>query len=77
MSNQGAARTTEAIVEALRACGQRAVLLIRWGGIGAANLPDGVLEIDQAPYDWLFPRVRRGSPRGRRYGRSRCAGRRA
>jgi sterol 3beta-glucosyltransferase len=58
MSNRSATHTTEAILRALRACGQRAVLLTGWGGLGEANLPEGVLEIEQAPHDWLFPRVR-------------------
>jgi sterol 3beta-glucosyltransferase len=58
MSNRRAAHTTEAILRPLRACGQRAVLLTGWGGLGEAKLPEGVLEIEQAPHDWLFPRVR-------------------
>jgi sterol 3beta-glucosyltransferase len=50
-------RTTEMILEALRQCGQRAVLHMGWGGLGTRALPATVFKMDYAPYEWLFPRM--------------------
>lgn len=58
MSDRHAERTTEVILEALRLSGQRGILLTGWGGIANADLPDGVLKVEEAPHDWLFPRTR-------------------
>lgn len=58
MSGRSAERTTEIILEGLKKCGQRAVLLAGWGGIASADLPEEVLKVDEAPHDWLFPRTR-------------------
>jgi sterol 3beta-glucosyltransferase len=44
------------VLEAL--AGRRAVLASGWGGLVATDLPANVLQIDQAPHDWLFPRMR-------------------
>ncbi|MEO3811535.1 glycosyltransferase [Sphaerisporangium sp. B11E5] len=45
------------VTEALRLAGVRAVLASGWGGIQAGDLPDTVHRLDQAPHDWLFPRM--------------------
>ncbi|YCK39645.1 glycosyltransferase [Actinomadura sp. ATCC 39365] len=45
------------VAEAVRRAGVRAVLATGWGGIQAADLPDGVHLLDQAPHDWLLPRT--------------------
>jgi sterol 3beta-glucosyltransferase len=44
------------VIEALG--GQRAILASGWGGLKAAGLPGNVFMIEQAPHDWLFPRVK-------------------
>jgi UDP:flavonoid glycosyltransferase YjiC (YdhE family) len=51
------ARTLEIILEALKQTGQRAVLHTGWGGLGNQSLPDSVLRIEYASYDWLFPQM--------------------
>ncbi len=50
-------RVTDIVLEALRLSGQRAVLGAGWGGLGQNDLPETVLQIDYAPYGWLFPRM--------------------
>lgn len=50
-------QTTAIILEALKQSGQRGVLQTGWGGIGNQMLPDNVFKIDDAPFNWLFPRM--------------------
>src|SRR5690606_29845402 len=45
------------ILEALAQSGQRGLLASGWGGLTAADLPENVFMIEQAPHSWLFPRV--------------------
>ena len=58
MNDRTAERTAEIILESLRSAGQRGILLTGWGGVSNADLADGVLKIEEAPHDWLFPRVK-------------------
>lgn len=44
-------------LEALGRMGQRGVLVTGWEGISNADLPDEVLKIVEAPYEWLFERA--------------------
>ena len=48
--------TVELVVEALH--GRRAVIAAGWGGLASAALPDSVYCIEEAPHDWLLPRMR-------------------
>ncbi len=57
ISGRDPRRLTDAVVEALRLGGHRGILATGWGGLDAADMPDHVLAIDEAPHDWLFPRV--------------------
>jgi UDP:flavonoid glycosyltransferase YjiC (YdhE family) len=50
-------RTTAIVLDALKQCGQRAVLGAGWGGMGQRELPKHVHRIEYAPYAWLFPRM--------------------
>ncbi|MFI7637419.1 glycosyltransferase [Nonomuraea sp. NPDC049400] len=50
-------RVGRIVTEALRLAGVRAVLAAGWGGIQAGDLPDTVHQLDQAPHDWLLPRM--------------------
>ncbi len=56
------AATTRAILDALEAVDERAVLVSSWGGLQAEALPerlrDRVLVVADAPFGWLFPRAR-------------------
>jgi sterol 3beta-glucosyltransferase len=49
--------TTAVVLEALRLCRQRAVIVSGWGGLPALRAADKVRFIESVPYDWLFPRV--------------------
>ncbi|MDE0328636.1 MAG: glycosyltransferase [Anaerolineaceae bacterium] len=57
MMERDSGRTTDIILEALRRSGLRALLSGGWAGLGAGDLPDSVLRLDDAPHDWLFPRM--------------------
>lgn len=48
---------TRLVLDAVKQAGVRAILAAGWGGLSAGQLPQTVLSIDQAPHDWLFPRV--------------------
>lgn len=56
MAGRNAERTGEIVADAVRSAGVRAVLATGWGGIAAAASTE-VFVIDQAPHDWLFPRM--------------------
>ena len=49
--------TTQLIVSAVEQAGLRAVLHAGWSGLGGMRLPENILRIDYAPYEWLFPRM--------------------
>ncbi|WP_454855600.1 glycosyltransferase [Promicromonospora soli] len=57
MSGSEPARVGRTVAEAVRRAGVRAVLVTGWGGIGAEGLGEKILVLDEAPHDWLFPRV--------------------
>lgn len=57
MSSRDAEATAALVIEALGACGQRAILLSGWGGLGQSDLPGSALLLDAAPHGWLFPRA--------------------
>lgn len=57
MSGTKAAERAEMVLEALAKTGQRGILASGWGGLKASKLPNHVFMLDQAPHDWLFPRV--------------------
>ena len=57
MANDEPERTTETVLKALAASGQRGVLLTGWGGIADADLPVTVVKAEEAPHDWLFPKA--------------------
>ncbi|MFO1430233.1 MAG: glycosyltransferase [Candidatus Competibacteraceae bacterium] len=48
---------TSIIVRALTCAKQRGIILTGWGGIQPSELPDHILKLEAAPYDWLFPRM--------------------
>jgi sterol 3beta-glucosyltransferase len=50
-------RTGATVAEAITRAGVRAVVVSGWGGIQLDGLSERVLLLDQAPHDWLFPRM--------------------
>lgn len=61
MTSLDAKAFTALVTEAVRLSGVRAVLASGWGGLTAdgedPELQGRILHIDQAPHDWLFPRM--------------------
>jgi len=45
-------------VDALRQCGQRAIVVTAWGELKGLELPPTVFAIKNVPHDWLFPHVK-------------------
>jgi sterol 3beta-glucosyltransferase len=59
MVGRNPARLGRIILAALDQAGLRAVIATGWGGLALEELPpDSVLQIGEAPHDWLFPRMR-------------------
>jgi sterol 3beta-glucosyltransferase len=54
---RGAQRRAQAVLDALAQAGQRGVLARGWGGLAPDALPETVFVLDEAPHDWLFPRM--------------------
>lgn len=60
MSGGDPRRLTDLLYSALRSTGERAIILAGWGEIGSVvpeDLRERVYVLDEAPHDWLFPRV--------------------
>ncbi|MEG6509205.1 glycosyltransferase [Methyloligella sp. 2.7D] len=57
MAGRDPGRLGRIVVEALRRTNLRAVIATGWGGLKADSLPETVLQIEQAPHDWLFPQL--------------------
>lgn len=57
MAGKNPARLAHIVVEALQQAGLRGIIATGWGGLETRDLPATILKIDQAPHDWLFPRV--------------------
>lgn len=45
------------IVDAVTQAGQRAVLATGWGALDAGDLPNNIHMLQEAPHEWLFPRM--------------------
>lgn len=45
------------VIEALQRAEVRGIVATGWGGLNPDALPDSILEIENVPHDWLFPRV--------------------
>jgi sterol 3beta-glucosyltransferase len=57
MSGTKAQERANIVREALARTGQRGLLASGWGGLKATDLPANAFMLEQAPHDWLFPRV--------------------
>ena len=51
-------RQTRAVVDALKATGQRGIIATGWGGLAAEAAGPEIHVLKSAPHTWLFPRVR-------------------
>ncbi len=50
-------RLANIVIKALQKAGSRGIIATGWGGLKTVDLPETILQIDQAPHAWLFPRV--------------------
>lgn len=50
-------RLLDVVLDAIKQTQSRAVIAAGWGGLRRAQLPPGVHVLDQAPHEWLFPRM--------------------
>jgi sterol 3beta-glucosyltransferase len=57
MGGRDPARTTRLVLEALSQVGQRGLLVTGWGGLEIEKPTENVFKVENAPYDWLFPRM--------------------
>jgi UDP:flavonoid glycosyltransferase YjiC (YdhE family) len=57
MSNRDPEGTTAMMIAALRQSGQRGIISSGWAGLKADFLPKNIFLLDEAPHDWLFPRM--------------------
>ncbi|MEU8363845.1 glycosyltransferase [Nonomuraea sp. NPDC048882] len=57
MAGTDPARVGRVVAKAVRLAGVRAVLASGWGGMRTGDLPENVFTLEQAPHDWLFPRM--------------------
>ena len=55
MAGRDPERLAKIVVAALEKANLRGIIATGWGGLKAEDLPDRILQIDQAPHDWLFP----------------------
>lgn len=57
MAGRNPERTTRIVIAALQQAGLRGVLATGWGGLATEEVPASIHLLDQAPHDWLFPRM--------------------
>lgn len=57
MAGRDPQRLTNIVVEALMRANVRGVLATGWGGMESGDLPPSIMQIEQAPHQWLFERV--------------------
>lgn len=57
MANRDPQDTMQIIFEAIQTTGKRGVILSGWAGLNSEYLPQDVFLLDEAPHDWLFPRM--------------------
>jgi sterol 3beta-glucosyltransferase len=57
MTSADPAARARLVVDALLASGQRGVIASGWAGLRPSDLPPSIYLLDQAPHDWLFPRM--------------------
>lgn len=57
MAGRDPERLTTIVIEALQQAGVRGIIATGWGGMQSMTLPKTLFQIDQAPHDWLFPKM--------------------
>ncbi len=57
MASRNAEETVSIVLKALERSKQRGIIATGWSNISNADLPDTVFKLEEAPHDWLFPRM--------------------
>ena len=57
MAGRNPKRLAAIVVEALQQSNLRGIIATGWGGLNAEDLPETIIQIDQAPHQWLFPQM--------------------
>ena len=57
MAGRDPERLAKIVIAALTKANVRGIIATGWGGLKARDLPDKILQIEQAPHDWLFERM--------------------
>jgi len=57
MSAKDPAKVTQTVIAALEKAGQRSVIATGWGAIQDADVPPTIFKLNEAPHEWLFPRM--------------------
>lgn len=57
MASKNPQKLAEIVIDAMQQANVRGVIATGWGGLDTSSLPDTIFKIDQAPHDWLFPRM--------------------
>ncbi|MBB1092958.1 glycosyltransferase family 1 protein [Rhodopseudomonas palustris] len=57
LPSDDAEQVTSLVVEALTQAGQRGLLATGWGGLAFRQMPAHIHVLQEAPHDWLFPRM--------------------
>jgi len=57
MTSRNVTATTDIILKALKRSKQRGIIAAGWNSLGSTDLPDTVYSLEEAPHDWLFPRM--------------------
>ncbi|MCC6613019.1 MAG: glycosyltransferase family 1 protein [Anaerolineae bacterium] len=57
MAGRNPEKLARTVIAGLQQAGVRGVIATGWGGLAASDLPETIFKIDQAPHDWLFPRM--------------------
>lgn len=57
MAGRAPERLGNIVIKALQKAGVRGIVSTGWGGLKTDTLPETILQIDQAPHAWLFPRM--------------------
>ena len=57
MTGRNPQRLTQIVIEALQQAQVRGIIATGWGGLSAEDLPETIFKLDEAPHDWLFPKM--------------------
>ncbi len=57
MAGRNPQQLARTVIEALQGAEVRGIVATGWGGLNLGALPNSILEIENVPHDWLFPRV--------------------